>query len=119
MSYTPAKTVVYEGMIRSRILDAAGSKVSFPVYGAGVPVRIKVQAFYAPPARTTKKDMVLIQEGKKLPLKKPDIDNILKAVCDALNGVAYKDDVQIVKTSAEKYYAHEDGLWVTVGRADS
>ena len=29
-------------------------------------------------------------EGRELPLKKPDMDNIVKVVADALNGVAYE-----------------------------
>lgn len=36
--------------------------------------------------------------------KKPDIDNIAKVVCDALNGVAYKDDKQIVSLKLAKRY---------------
>ena len=39
------------------------------------------------------------------PTKKPDGDNILKAVADALNGVCYKDDKNIVKMSIEKFYS--------------
>ena len=34
--------------------------------------------------------------GELLPAKKPDIDNIVKAVLDALNEVAYRDDTQAV-----------------------
>jgi len=38
-----------------------------------------------------------------------DADNILKAVSDALNGVAYRDDVQVRRTLAEKLPADEKG----------
>lgn len=31
-----------------------------------------------------------------------DFDNLAKAICDALNGVLYKDDCQIVKCTIEK-----------------
>lgn len=33
---------------------------------------------------------------------KPDVDNVAKAVLDALNGVAYKDDSQVVSLSVLK-----------------
>lgn len=49
-----------------------------------------------------------------LPLKKPDMDNIVKVVADALNGVAYNDDTQIVLVSAKKAYSAIEGLDVTV-----
>lgn len=122
-TYTPAKTVVYEGAIRSAFRDAAktqrGGKDTAlvqdePVIGKGVPVRIRIEAFYKPAARTTKKQYILIQAGRLFPLRKPDIDNIVKAVADALNGVAYKDDAQVTEIVASKSYSHEEGLKITV-----
>lgn len=34
---------------------------------------------------------------------KPDVDNIAKLVMDALNGVAYKDDSQVVELTVKKW----------------
>ena len=45
--------------------------------------------------------------GDLLPCKKPDIDNIAKAVLDALNGVAYGDDNQVTALEVSKHYAAE------------
>ena len=53
-------------------------------------------------------------EGCELPLKKPDADNILKVVADALNGIAYQDDKQIVLAEARKAYSEMEGLYITV-----
>lgn len=53
-------------------------------------------------------------EGRELPLKKPDIDNIVKVVADALNGVAYHDDTQIAMVIAAKTYSAMEGLDITV-----
>lgn len=68
------------------------------------------------------KDMAVIHEdgkldmleGRELPLKKPDMDNIVKVVADALNGVAYHDDTQIALVQAKKCYSAVEGLDVTV-----
>ena len=38
------------------------------------------------------------------PTKKPDADNIAKIVLDALNGVAYTDDTQVINLSVQKRY---------------
>lgn len=38
-------------------------------------------------------------------LKRPDVDNLLKLVCDALNGVAWKDDSDIASIFAVKGYS--------------
>lgn len=45
---------------------------------------------------------------------RPDLDNIVKVVCDALNGLAWKDDSQIVVIAAEKQHARDDGLLVVI-----
>lgn len=38
------------------------------------------------------------------PTTKPDTDNIAKSILDSLNGIAYKDDKQVVKLTVEKRY---------------
>lgn len=38
--------------------------------------------------------------------RKPDIDNYIKLVLDALNGVFFLDDAQVVKIEAQKRYDH-------------
>ena len=37
--------------------------------------------------------------------KKPDVDNCIKFVLDCLNGLAWKDDCQIVAVSGQKEYS--------------
>ena len=39
------------------------------------------------------------------PTRKPDFDNIGKIICDALNGIAYRDDAQIVDALVRKFYS--------------
>lgn len=40
-------------------------------------------------------------------VKRPDLDNLVKAVKDALRGICYKDDSQIVELIAKKEYVVE------------
>ena len=51
-------------------------------------------------------------------LKKPDSDNIAKAICDSLNGVAWKDDSQISDLIVHKYYDEEDMIIVEIKYED-
>jgi crossover junction endodeoxyribonuclease RusA len=37
------------------------------------------------------------------PRRRGDLDNILKATLDALNGIAYRDDAQVEQITAQRY----------------
>lgn len=53
---------------------------------------------------------------------RPDLDKLIRAVNDALTGIAYVDDGQIYRMEAEKHYAgigQETGVWVTVEMLDA
>ena len=54
--------------------------------------------------------------GNLNPTKKPDADNIGKVVLDALNGIAYEDDKQVIELRVSKQYSEErEGLRITIG----
>ena len=42
-----------------------------------------------------------------LPFRKPDVDKLARAVCDALSGTLYKDDARIVRLIASKRYCQK------------
>ena len=52
--------------------------------------------------------------NKISPTKKPDIDNIVKIVLDAMNKFAFKDDTQITKLEVEKIYGIEEKLQIKI-----
>lgn len=45
-------------------------------------------------------------------LKSQTGDNIAKAILDALNGIAYKDDAQIIELEVNKMYGEENKIYV-------
>lgn len=53
------------------------------------------------------------------PTKKPDMDNIIKIIADALNGIAYYDDSQIVDTAVRKFYSDEPRVVVKISEVES
>jgi Holliday junction resolvase RusA-like endonuclease len=50
------------------------------------------------------------KKGSKMkePATTPDLDNLIKAVTDALNRIAYRDDAQICEISAKKVYVEKN-----------
>ena len=108
---TPDKTVLYENLIKDQYLNHCNGMY----LERGIPVTLQIVARFLPPKSTTKKRRADMLNGAELPLKKPDMDNIVKVVADALNGIAYHDDTQVVCVVAEKSYsAGMEGLDITV-----
>ena len=99
-AYTPEKTVAYETLVKLAAGEAMAGAA--PMQG---PMALELRLFVAIPKATTKRDLARITAGAFLPVKKPDADNVLKAISDALNGIAYDDDAQLVDVIIRKRYS--------------
>lgn len=72
------------------------------------PLRVTLGFYFKPPKSYTKKRLKAIESKRELHVKKPDSDNLAKAVTDALNTICYKDDSQIVELIIRKEYSCKD-----------
>lgn len=108
-SYTPEKTVNYENLVKYSYID---KYKDIEVLESALGIEIKF--YFQIPKSTSKKNRELMLKGELLPTKKPDIDNCIKIVTDALNTIAYKDDNQVVVVHAYKYYSDEPRAEVTI-----
>jgi len=113
--YTPDKTTFYENQIKIAYYEQCGN-VKFTEESQ---LELFVKAYYKIPKNTSKKKKQTMLSGKIRPTKKPDGDNILKAVADALNGVCYKDDKCLIKMSIEKFYSDVPRIEVTVQEVET
>ena len=96
-AFTPAKTVNYEALVKQTF--AAKYPDFVPMTG---PVRMILSIYLMPSLDATRR----LKKGTRLyPTIRPDISNILKSIEDALNGLAYVDDKQIISVYAEKKYS--------------
>lgn len=103
----PAKgTVAYEGKVALAFREAYPDAV--PGIGPfSVAIRVCVglgKRDYTPKGALSKGGKAKTG-GKLLPTKKPDVDNVAKSVLDALNGVAWLDDSQVVRLEISKSYS--------------
>lgn len=112
-AYTPAKTTNYENLVKLSY-QAENGEFRFPDDAQLV---MEIVAVFPIPKSVSKKKAALMMGQEILPAKKPDCDNIVKAICDALNLVAYKDDSQIVELNIVKRYECDSwqlGAYVTI-----
>jgi Holliday junction resolvase RusA-like endonuclease len=54
---------------------------------------------------------------RTMPEVKPDVDNLVKLLLDALNGVVWRDDAQVVEMRARKIYANVEQTRLVVRAA--
>jgi Holliday junction resolvase RusA-like endonuclease len=97
-TYTPKKTSDYEGMIADKAMIAMG-----PATPLETPVAVYIYINHAIPASYSKKRKEACLNRLERP-KKMDIDNVCKCVLDAMNGIVYVDDRQVVSLHATKRY---------------
>ena len=110
--YTPDATRRYESMIRGAAMDAMAGRPPIDV-----PVASCIKAIFVVPASWSQKKRAAALAGELRPGKKPDLDNIIKAVVDACNGVVFRDDALIVDSRSTKVYGPSPMVVVEVAAA--
>ena len=64
--------------------------------------------------RSKNKKLILKEDAPLYKGSKADIDNLSKFYIDAMNGVFYKDDAQIVTLRADKVWGEVDYIYVKI-----
>ena len=107
--FTPEKTVAYESTVK--LFASQAMKGRPPITG---PLQANMHITMGVPASWSKKKTAEALAGAILPVTKPDIDNVVKAVFDALNGVLWVDDVQCCSLCVAKRYGAAPSVLVQV-----
>ncbi|PAD31450.1 RusA family crossover junction endodeoxyribonuclease [Paenibacillus sp. 7523-1] len=97
--YDPKKSKDYKDYVR---LAAAKHAPATLLEG---PLGMVLTVYRSIPKSFSKKKAALAENGEIRPVSKPDVDNYLKGVKDALKGVIWKDDSQVVEVFAQKRYS--------------
>ena len=100
--YTPKETLVYENYVKMCYSDYAKEFGWLPYENQ---VRAEIEVLVAVPKSDSKTKKKAKIEGMIRPAVKPDCDNLAKSILDSLNGLAYRDDKQVVELVVKKYYA--------------
>ena len=106
---TPDETVLYESLVKTEYRQQVG--VKFP---DDAMLDVRIFAYYPIPKSASKRKRQAMLEKKIRPTKKPDWDNVGKVICDSLNGIAYRDDAQVVDSMVRKFYGEDPKVVVTI-----
>ena len=111
-AYTPDKTYNYEQLVKLAWMQAGCEKLNGPIIA-------QITAYMPIPKSESKKKKAAMEAGLILPTSRLDLDNICKAILDALNKIAYDDDGQIVELHARKLYSDTPRAEITLQEVDN
>ena len=106
-AFTPKKTRDYEKKVRDCYIAQGGQ-----MFPDDTPLFASITAIFPIPSSLSKKRRALFN-GKRH-CKKPDADNVAKAILDALNGVAYRDDSAVSSLLVDKSYGDASRVTVSI-----
>lgn len=99
-AYDPPKSRAYKKQMQAYI------KKHYPdVTPSSSPLVITLRFYRKIPKSFSKTKTQQAEEALLVPVTKPDLDNYIKGTLDALNGIAWADDKQIVGIYASKRYS--------------
>ena len=98
--YTPEKTASYENLVKVKAEEA--------MQGRGLiedAVHVEVRLYVCIPDSWSKKKKADALASRIVPTSKPDLDNCIKGIFDAMNGVVFADDKQVTDLYVAKRYS--------------
>ena len=107
--FEPRKQHEYRALLRLIAQQKMGGRKPL-----SAPLEVVIGSYFPIPRSWSKVKQRAAAVCAILPAKRPDIDNIVKLAKDAMNGVVYRDDAQIVSLRAIKRYDEKPRLEIRV-----
>ena len=110
-AFTDAATANAETWVKACAIEQVGQPMLATALAMNVSVIVPI------PRSWPKKRQEQARRGELLPTGKPDLDNIVKLIADALNGIVWHDDAQVCALSTTKAYGDEPQTTIRVSEA--
>jgi len=101
----------YQATIQAKCLEAWGTK---PLIETAVEISLVFIKSY--PKNLPKKEASRERRLREALVRKPDLDNMVKAAIDGVKGTVLKDDTVVTQLSAEKRFGPEPMTMITVDK---
>jgi Holliday junction resolvase RusA-like endonuclease len=110
--YLDPSVIKYRKAIRNMAIAQMRNQKAEKIEGA---VNMNIVYAFRRPQSLSKKERNEIDGGKTVPkTTKPDIDNLTKAILDALNGIVWKDDAQVAQINIQKIWSAKDQIEIEI-----
>ena len=114
VAYDPAKSRDYKSYVKTEALKVKPDRL---LEG---PISLTVRVYRSIPKSFGKRKTEQAINGEIRPVTKPDLDNIIKGVKDALKSIIWKDDSQVVDFGqTSKWYSDMPRVEVEVKVIDT
>ena len=107
-TYDPAKTANFKKVLHQLAIEQFSEE---PLTGA---IKVEIKFFRAIQKSISKKEHVKRVKNEHRPSVKPDLDNYIKSCLDALTGVFWVDDNEIVDLITGKYYSEHPHIEIKI-----
>jgi len=108
-TYMPKQTVNYETYIKQLF------SISFPDFKPlDCCLTMRIEIYLLVPKSVSRKKRAMMLSGEIRPGVKPDCSNVLKSIEDALQGLAFRNDSQVVSLQADKWYSERPEVKVDI-----
>ena len=108
-AYQPTKVTNYQAYLKMTIANYMVAH-KLRLIERGIPVCLEIIAYWEYPKSFSKKK----RESTIWKVTRPDTDNISKPIKDAMNGIVYHDDSQVVYEKIQKLYSEETGIMIII-----
>src|SRR5699024_7334504 len=109
--YDPKTTTNYKNLVKWT------AKQQWKQKPLECPLVVELDIYRQIPKSTSKKRRKLKNERVIRPVVEPDLSNYVKGIEDALSGIVYKDDSQIVELIARKFYSDNPRVEIFIKEA--
>ena len=99
----------YQETIQAKCLEAWGAK---PLIETAVAIHLVLIKSY--PKNLPKREASRERRLREALVRKPDLDNMVKAAIDGVKGTVLKDDTTVTQLSAEKRFGPEPMTMITI-----
>lgn len=111
-AYDPPKSAAYKKLV------ATYAMLNKPKNLLEGELAVHIDIFKGSLKSFSKKKAHLAETRVLRPITKPDADNYAKGPLDALKGIIWKDDGQVVELMARKFYSADPRIEITVRTLD-